>query len=161
MQILKPGSLTKKIMKVLLLNHVQGLGKKGEIKDVSEGHFRNMLAPRKLAVVATGNAVQHVQNQKAKATEKLEKMEESALSIKERLDGKILELKEKASESGKLYAAVSSKELAEEFKKQLKVEVPMKNIQMTDSIKEAGNFSVQVKLYKGITANITIHVTAE
>ncbi len=147
-------------MKVLLLSHIKGLGQKGEVKDVSEGYFLNRLQPQKLATVATQNAVQHMQNQKEKATEKLEMIKESALSIKERLHGKTLEIQERASESGKLYASVSAKEIATALEKQFKVEIPTKNIQMEAQIKEAGLFPLRISLHKEVFADLNVHVTS-
>ncbi len=147
-------------MKVLLLNHVKGLGQKGEVKEVSEGYFLNSLAPRKLATTATANAVQHMKNQKEKAMEKLEMLKESAESIKGRLHEKTLELKERASESGKLYASVSAQEIALGIKTQFKVEIPVKSIQLEAHIKEAGTFKIRILLYKDVFADLNIHVTS-
>lgn len=147
-------------MKVLLLVNVKGLGQKGDVIETSEGHFRNFLLPRRLAALATNTQVAHVKAQKAKAVEKLENLKESAMSIKERVHGKTLELKEKASPTGKLYAAVSTKEVAELIKNQLKVEVPVKHIHM-DTIKEAGQYKAVLDLYKDITAEVSLNVAAE
>lgn len=148
-------------MKVILLTHVKGLGQKGEVKNVADGYFRNALAPRKLAVIATGKAIAHVKAQEEKATEKLEAMKESADSIKEKIGGKKIEIKEKTSDTGKLYAAVSKKEVAEAIKEQLKAEIPTKAIKMDGHIKEAGDFEIEIKLHKDVSAQITLHVTAE
>lgn len=146
-------------MKVILLSHIKGMGQKGDVKEVSEGYFRNFLRPRNLATVAVGKAVAHVQAQEAKATEKLENMKESAQSVKAKIDGKTIEVTEKASETGKLYAAVSAKEVAQLLKTELKVDVPAKQIKM-DTIKEAGQYKVELDLYKGITAEVNLNVTA-
>lgn len=147
-------------MKVLLVQNAKNLGQKGEVKEVSEGYFRNFLAPKRIAVLATGSQVGHVQAQKAKATEKLENMKESAESIKAKIDGKTINLLEKASETGKLYAAVSSKEVAEHIKNELKADVPVKQIEM-NTIKETGEFKVKIDLFKGVSAELTLNVTSE
>ncbi len=147
-------------MKVLLLANVKGMGQKGDVVETNEGYFRNFLMPRKLATMATTSQVAHVKAQKEKAVEKLENMKESAMSVKTRIDGKTVELKEKASDSGKLYAAVSSKEVVDILKTELKVDVPVKNITM-DTIKEAGEYKITVELYKDVTAQITLNVTTE
>ncbi len=148
-------------MKVILLNHVKGLGQKGEIKDVSDGYFRNMLAPRKLASIAHSGAVAQVQNQKAKATEKLEAMKESAESIKSKVDGKTVNLTEKVGESGSLYASVSTKEVAAAIKEQLKADIPAKKITMDDHIKSVGEYTITLKLHKEVSASLTLNVSAE
>ena len=147
-------------MQIVLTQNLKGVGQKGEVKEVSPGYFRNFLAPRNLAVVATGKQVAHVQTQQAKATEKLENMKESAESIKKKIDGKTINLVEKASDKGKLFAAVSNKEVAEHLKSELKVDVPAKQVKM-DTIKEAGEYEAEVKLHKDVTAKITLNVTAE
>jgi large subunit ribosomal protein L9 len=146
-------------MKVVLTQNIKDFGQKGEVKEVSNGYFRNFLAPKGMAIIATGKQVAHVQVQKAKATEKLENMKESAESIKKKIDGKVINLEEKASDKGKLFAAVSNKEVAEHLKTELKVDVPAKQVKMK-TIKEAGEFKATVELYKGVTAEITLNVTA-
>ena len=148
-------------MKIILLQDVKSLGTKGTVKDVNEGYFRNFLAPRKLASKANESEVRRVRAQQEKAIQKLESMKESAEAIKNKIDGKTLEIKEKASESGKLYAAVSTKEVAEALKDQLKVEVPASAIEMKDSIKTEGTSDLTVKLHKDIKAKISVNVTAE
>jgi large subunit ribosomal protein L9 len=147
-------------MKIILLKNVKDLGQKGEVLDVSQGHFQNFLAPQNLATLATEKQVTHIQAQKAKATEKLEDLKESAESIKAKIDGKTIELKEKAGEGRHLYAAVSAKEIAEHLKSELKVDVPAKQIKM-ETIKEPGEFTAEIKLHKEVTASITLNVTAE
>ncbi len=148
-------------MKVILLNHVAGLGQKGEVKEVSEGYFRNFLNPRKAAREATSTAIAHVNNQKAKANERLENMKESAESIKSKIDGKTIELTEKITNTGHLYAAISTKEVIEALEEQLKVKIPLKMVKIPRPIKDTGEHSIKVSLYKGISAEIKLNVIAE
>ena len=145
-------------MKVVLLVHVKGLGQKGEIKEVSEGYFRNNLAPRRLAAPATGGTVAHVQAQKTKAVEKLENIKESALSLKARLHAQNITLKEKVSDSGKLYAGIHEAEVLKAIKEQLKVDLPKDAIKMEHPIKELGEHKIQIRLYKDISATLLLHV---
>lgn len=147
-------------MKVVLLQDIKKLGIKGAIKDVSEGYFRNFLAPKKLAAQATYGKVAHIHAQQERAVQKLEVMKESAEAIKTKIDGKLITITEKASETGKLYAAVSSKELAEEIKKTFKVDVPVSTIKM-DTIKNTGEYNVTLNLYKGVEALLNVNVTPE
>lgn len=147
-------------MKVILLQNVKGIGQKGQVVEVKDGFARNNLIPRRLAQAATGGAVKQVQDQKAKSVEKLENMKESAEAVKTKVDGKSIELTEKVADSGKLYAAVSTKEVAAAIKNQLKADVPVKAIDMDEHIKEAGEFTVNLKLFKGVTASLTLHVKA-
>ncbi len=148
-------------MKVVFLRAVKNVAQKGEIKDVSDGYYLNFLAPQKCAVPATASQVAHIQTQLKSATLKLESMKESAASIKERIEGQTIGLSEKVSELGKLYAAVSAKEIASAIKAELKVEIPEKNIQMSEPIKAIGEFPVDINLFKGVTARLKLNVTAK
>lgn len=146
-------------MKVILTSHIKGLGQKGDIKEVSDGYFQNFLVPRKLAIQATSGKVSLVTAQKAKAVEKLENMKESALAVKARVDDKTVELKEKSSDGGKLYAALHQKELRAAMLTQLGVDVPEKQIQM-EAIKNVGTYVVNLDLYKDVHAKVTVNVQA-
>ncbi len=147
-------------MKVILLEHIRSLGQKGDVKEVSNGYFQNFLAPRNLARPASASQVNHIHAQQAKAVERLETVKESAQAIFAKVNGKSVNLTEKTSESGKLYASVSVKEIAAAMSEQLKVEIPEKNIEMTGPIKSIGVFPVVLKLYKDLNAELHIHVTA-
>ena len=147
-------------MKVILLSHIKTVGQKGEVLNVSDGYFQNFLLPRRLAIKATDSQARHMQNQQSKAVEKLENMKESALTIKERIDGKTLNISEKAGESGKLYAAIREKEVAAAILKDLKVDLAEKHIHLSDQIKSAGSYTAEIDLFKGVKATININVTA-
>lgn len=147
-------------MKVILLGHVKNVGQKGEIKDVPNGYYQNFLAPRKLAAPATETQVSHVHAQQAKATEKLEMIKESAEAVKAKIEGKSVQIAIKASETGKLYASVHSRDISNAMRDQLKVEIPERNIGVSEAIKTTGDFPIKVKLYKGLEAQIIVHVTA-
>lgn len=146
-------------MKVIFTTHVKGIAQKGDVKEVSDGYFKNFLLPKKLAVQATSGQVNLVNAQKAKAVEKLENMKESALSIKSKVEGKTLTLNEKVSEAGKLYAALHSKEVKNALKQQLGVDVPEKQIVM-DAVKNAGSFPIELHLHKEVKASLTLQVLA-
>ena len=147
-------------MKIILLEHVRSLGQKGEVKEVSDGYFQNFLSPRRLARPATATLVSHVHAQQAKAVEKLEMLKESAQAVFEKVNGKSVNVVEKASEGGKLYASVSAKEIAAAMKAQLKVEIPEKNIEIPTQIKSTGVFPVTLKLYKDLNAELLVNVAA-
>ena len=146
-------------MKVILLQHVKNLGQKGDVKEVAEGYFQNFLAPKKWAKPATETQVNHVHAQQAKQSEKLANMKESALSIKSRLEGQTINLVEKASDSGKLYAAIHGKELVTSIKAQLNIEIPEKSL-ILEAIKTTGDFPAKADLFKGVEAKFNIRVTA-
>lgn len=147
-------------MKVVLLTHVRNCGQKGEIKEVSDGYYQNFLAPRKLAVPATNSQVNHVRAQQAKATEKLENMKESALAVKEKIQGQTLPLICKASDAGKLYASLHAKDIAQAIKDHLKVEIPEKQIHLEEPIKTLGETTVNIQLYKDVSANLLIRIAS-
>lgn len=148
-------------MKVVLTDHVKGLGQKGEVIEVKEGYYRNFLAPKRLAAVATQSKLAHIQAQQAKSIEKLEAMEESAKAVKAKIDGKSITLTEKAGDGGHLYAAVSPKEIAAGIKEELKAEVPEKAVMLEENIKEPGDFPITIKLHKNVAAEIKLHVIAK
>lgn len=148
-------------MKVVLTTHVRKLGQKGEIKEVSDGYYQNFLAPKRWAVPATNSQVSHIRNQEAKANEKLQDMKESALSIKGKLEGKVLELTCKASDAGKLYASIHEKDLAQAIQKQFLLEIPEKHIELKEGIKALGDYEINIRLHKDVSSTLQIHVLAE
>lgn len=146
-------------MKAILLAHVKGVGQKGEVVNVSDGYFQNFLAPRKLGIKATDSQIEHMKNQQDKAVEKLSNIKESALAIKSRIDGKTINIQEKASESGKLYAALREKDIRQAIFNELKVDVPEKQIKLKETIKVAGTSQIEIDLFKDIKATVQINVT--
>ena len=114
-------------MKVVLLQDVKSIGKKDQIVNVSDGYARNFLFPRKLAKEATQGAVNDVMiKESAKAHHKQEEIN-AAKEVKAKIDGKVIAIKAKAGKEGKLFGAVTSKDVAEQIKKQLGVDIDKKN----------------------------------
>lgn len=147
-------------MLVLLLKDVPNVGHKGQTVNVSSGYYRNFLVPRKLATVATDKLVAHVQTQKSKEGEKLEARKDSALRIQEKLNGQSIRLKERANESGKLFAAIHEKELVEAIEKEHKVILKPENILISEAMKNLGDYEITLKLFEGIQAKMAVHVSA-
>ena len=144
-------------MKVVLLQDVKSIGKKDQLVNVSDGYARNFLFPRKLAKEATAGAINDVKTKEAaKAHHKQEEIN-AANELKAKIDGKIVALKAKAGKEGKLFGAVTSKDVAAEIKKQFGVEVDKKKLVM-DDIKVFGSYGCTVKLYPEIAAKITVKV---
>lgn len=148
-------------MKVILLQHIRGMGQKGDVKEVSEGYFRNFLAAKKLAVPADDKQLAHIQSQKSKQNEKLEAMKESAMSVREKIHDKIVIIEEKASETGKLFAAVSKKEICEVISRDLNVTLSEKQFELKEQIKALGEYEIEIPLYKDIIAKLRINVKAK
>ena len=144
-------------MKVVLLQDVKSIGKKDQIVNVSDGYARNFLFPRKLAKEATTGAVNDVKiKESAKAHHKQEEIN-AATEIKNKINDQIITLKAKAGKEGKLFGAVTSKDVAEMLEKQFGVKIDKKKIVM-DDIKLFGSYECAVKIYPEITAKITVKV---
>ncbi|MCR5223345.1 MAG: 50S ribosomal protein L9 [Lachnospiraceae bacterium] len=146
-------------MKVILLQDVKSLGKKGEIVDVSDGYARNFIFPKKFGVEANAKNLNDLKLQKANdekvAAENLAKAQELSGKLKDR---KVV-VKLKAGEGGKTFGSVSSKEIAEAAAEQLDLEIDKKKIQIADPIKNLGDYEVTVKLHPLV--NATLKVTVE
>ena len=137
-------------MKVILQQDVKGQGKKGEMIEVSEGYGRNFLLPRKLAVPATADAI-NTMNLKEKAR----KAEEARLKAEaQEIAGK---LSAKAGNGGKLFGAVTNKEISEGLKAQYGVDIPKQKIVLDEPIKAYGSYQVKAKL--GFEVSGTVYVT--
>lgn len=146
-------------MKVILLQDVKSLGKKGEIVDVSDGYARNFIFPKKYGVEANAKNLNDLKLQKANdekvAAENLAKAQELSGKLKDR---KVV-VKLKAGEGGKTFGSVSSKEIVEAAAEQLDLEIDKKKIQIADPIKNLGDYEVTVKLHPQV--NATLKVTVE
>ena len=145
-------------MKVILLQDVKSLGKKGEIVNVNDGYARNFILPKKLGLEATGkNLKLQKNNEKKVAEENLEAAKELAAKIAE---AKIV-THIKVGEGGRTFGSVSSKEIAEEVKAQLNLNVDKKKIQLKEAIKTLGTHNVSVKLHPQVTAELKVVVQEE
>lgn len=144
-------------MKVVLLQDVKGKGKKGELCNVSDGYARNFLFPKNLAVEADNAALSEMKSKEE--SKEHHKQEEIAAAKKtaENLEGKTVVIKARAGSNGKLFGSVTSKEIADEVKKTLGIEIDKKKMSVAD-IKNFGEYTAEIKLYVGITAKITVKV---
>ncbi|GAA0178199.1 50S ribosomal protein L9 [Clostridium sediminicola] len=142
-------------MKVILLKNVKGKGKKGDVVNVSDGYARNFLFPRKLAEEASDNNV-HILT-KQKETERKLKLEEieKAQKLADSLRDKEVIIKTKAGESGRLFGAITNKDISKELKNQHSVEIDKKKI-VSDTIKQLGTYEVEVKVYPEIATKIKV-----
>ncbi|MBP2072087.1 MULTISPECIES: 50S ribosomal protein L9 [Thermoanaerobacterium] len=147
-------------MKVILQKDVKGIGKAGDIVNVSDGYGRNYLLPRGLAIDATKSNI-NVLNEKKKAEEKKRQKEvEAAQEIAKKLSQETIKLKVKTGENGKLFGSITSKDIQDELKKR-GYDIDKKKINLADAIKTTGTFNVDVKLYPGIQAKIKVEVVGE
>ena len=147
-------------MKVILLQDVKKIGKKGDVIEASDGYARNFLFPRKLAQEASDSNM-HILNNK-KENERKQKLAEleAAQKLAGELKGKEITIKAKAGDSGKLFGAITSKDVAELIKTQYKIEVDKKKIVM-DTIKLAGGYEIEVKLYPEVSTKMKVIIVPQ
>lgn len=147
-------------MKVILLKDIKGVGKKGEVINASDGYARNFLFPKKFAEEAN-DANLHILNQKNEAMrrKKLEETE-AAQKMADSLKGKQVKLFAKAGEGGRLFGAITSKDIADEIKKQFKVDIDKKKV-ITETIKQLGNYEIELKIYPEVSAKINVFIVEQ
>ena len=148
-------------MKVILLENVKSLGKKGEIVNVNDGYARNFILPKKLGVEATGKNLNDLKlqknNEKKVAQENLDAAKELAAELSA---GKV-ELAIKVGEGGRTFGSVSSKGIAVAVKDQMQLDIDKKKIQLKESIKSLGTHIVTVKLHPEVSAELKVVVKEE
>lgn len=146
-------------MKVIFLKNVKGVANEGDIKEVKEGYAKNFLFKQKLALEATpANLKAHEEKlESIKEEEKLKVKE--AESLAERLKTVKLEFNQKSGETGRLYGAVTSQEIADELEKN-GIHIDKKMIDLKEPIKTAGTHAIKINIYKDIKSQITVNVNA-
>ena len=148
-------------MKVFLLQDVKGQGKKGQMIEVSEGYGRNFLLPRKLAIPATADAINTMNlKEKAKKAEEA-RLTAEAQEVAEKLKECTVKLTAKAGNGGKLFGAVTTKEISEGLAKQYGLNIPKQKLVLDEPIKAFGGYQVKAKLGFEITATVKVSVTEE
>ena len=148
-------------MKVILQQDVRGQGKKGQMIEVAEGYARNFLLPRKLAVPATADAMNtmRLQEKAKRAEEARQKAEAQAMA--EKLKGVVVKLTAKAGANGKLFGAVTSKEVSDALQSQHGIELAKNKIVMEEPIKSYGSYELKAKLGFEISGTIYVIVAEE
>ena len=144
-------------MKVVLLADVKGHGKKGELCNVSDGYSINFLFPKKLAIEANATAMNELRNREESKAHHIAEEKKTAEETAAKLDGKQIEITAKAGASGKLFGAVTAKEIAAEIKKKFDIDIDRRKMQVAD-IKQFGEYTAEIKLYSGITAKMQVIV---
>jgi large subunit ribosomal protein L9 len=148
-------------MKVIFLKDVKGKGKKGEVKNVADGYAHNFLIKQGLAVEANNSNVSQLEGQKKKEKKMAQEELEEAKQLKEKLEGLTIEMKAKAGEGGRLFGSITSKQIAEALKKDYKIKIDKRKIEMNDAIRALGYTNVPVKLHSDVTATLKVHVSEE
>ena len=145
-------------MKVILLEDVKSLGKKGDMVDVSDGYARNFVLPKKLGVEATQKNKNELKLQQAHAEKLAAERLKEATDMAGILPGKAIVLGMKMGEGGKAFGSISSKEIAEAAKEQHGLELDRKKIQLEEPIKTFGTFEVPIKLHPEVTGKLSVVV---
>jgi len=148
-------------MKVILLEDVKSLGKKGEMVEVSTGYARNFIIPKKKGVEATAQAMNDLKLQKANEAKVAQENLEAAQKLAADLKDNPVTLKVKTGANGKLFGAISSKEIAAAIKDQKGLDLDKKKIVLDEPIKELGTHVVKAKLHKDVAAELTVKVEEE
>ena len=146
-------------MKVVIKQDVRNLGKKGELVETSDGYARNFLFPRNLAAEADNKAMNELKNAESSKQFKIDTQIKQATASKNKLEGQVFKMTAKAGSNGRLFGSVTSKEIAQEIKKQYAISVDKRKVTLDTDIKAFGTYNAKVKLYNGIVANIKVQVT--
>ncbi|SHF43837.1 50S ribosomal protein L9 [Desulforamulus putei] len=147
-------------MQVVLLQDVAKLGKKGDIVNVTEGYARNFLFPRNLASPASQGKLKEIQNQKQTQAAKKQKEEEQARELAAKINDLTVVLKAKVGDAGRLFGAISNKDIADGLKAQHGYDIDKKKIVLKEPIKTLGNHKITVKIHPVAQAEINVNVVA-
>jgi len=148
-------------MLVLLKQDVKGSGKAGDIVKVSDGYARNMLLPKGLAVEATDANIRAAEKQKERIAQKAAEDRAAAEELSEALKEKSITIKAKAGEGGRLFGAITSKDIAEAASAQLNLEIDKKKIELDSPIKSVGTYTAILRLYSEIKGELKITVEGD
>ena len=148
-------------MKVILLEDVKGLGKKDEMVNAKTGYARNFLLPKGAAIEATPANLKKWKEDMKNKKENAQEEKDEAMELKANIEKVTVELKSKGGEGGRLFGSITSKDIGEALKKQHKIEVDRRKIELKDNIKTGGITVVEVRVYPEITADLKVNVTVE
>ena len=145
-------------MKLILLENVKGVGKKDEIINANDGYARNFLLPKKLAVEANNQNLAKLKSKQESNEHKKMTEKQEAEDLAKKLEKIILKIQVKAGENGKIFGGVTAKEIADRLQSQHNFKVDKKKIDLKETIKQTGMFTIDLKLYEGVNAKLKIHI---
>ena len=145
-------------MKVILLKDVKGTGKKNEVKEVSDGYARNFLLPKKVAVIADNTAMKELGEKKKSEEIKAQKEYEAAVELGKRMEELNVVIYSKSGDGGRLFGSITSKDIAEQIKKQHNIEVDKRKITLDEPIRVLGSRFVDIKIHQKVTTKIRVDV---
>jgi large subunit ribosomal protein L9 len=147
-------------MKVILLEDVSKVGRRGEVRDVSDGYARNFLIPKKLALGATAGNLKNLDHIKKQANAKADRAKSDAEGVRAQIEALAYEERRQASEEGKLFGSVTSQDLVD-FLDKHGVTIERRRVQLDEPIKTLGETSVPVRLHADVTAQLRVSVVRE
>lgn len=148
-------------MKVILTEDVKSLGKKGEIVNVNDGYARNFILKTNKGIEANAKNLNDLKLKKANDDKIAQEHYEAAVELGKKIEAGKIEVSIKTGEGGKAFGSVSSKEIAQEVKAQMNLEIDKKKVQLKDAIKALGTYEVPVKIHPKVTAKLKVVVTEE
>lgn len=143
-------------MKVILLKDVKGIGKAGATAEVSDGHGRNFLIPKGLAKEASAANIKELDKQKAENEQKRQTLLADAKSLAEKIEKTGVTIKTKSGGSGRLFGAITSKDIADALLAENKIEIDKRKILLENPIKQAGEYEVGIKLYQDVITKVKV-----
>ena len=145
-------------MKIILLDDVAKVGRRGEVRDVSDGYARNFLIPKKLALSASAGNMKNLAHIKQQANAKADRVKDDAESLRQRIEALTLEERRQASEEGKLFGSVTSQDIAE-FLDKHGIKVERRRIHLDEPIKALGDTTVPIRVHQDVTAQLKVTVS--
>jgi large subunit ribosomal protein L9 len=147
-------------MKVILLDDVSKVGRRGEVREVSDGYARNFLIPKKLALSATAGNLKNLEHIKTQQEAKADRVKADAESLRSRVEALVYEQRRQASEEGKLFGSVTSQDIAD-FLTGNGLKIDRRRITLDEPIKTLGEFTVSMRLHTDVTAQLRVNVVRE
>ena len=148
-------------MKVILNENIKGVGKKDQIINASDGYARNYLLPKKLAVEANNENISKLHAKQDSNAYKKSQEKEEAMKIADKMSKILLKMEVKAGENGRIFGGVSSKEIADNLEEKYGIKVDKKKIDLKETIKTLGVFTIDIKLYEGVIVKLKVHVLSK
>ena len=148
-------------MKVILLQDIKSVGKKGQVLDAADGYARNYLLPKKLAVIADATNMNELKTKQDANKYKKDMSLANAKELSEKMKNYELTFKIKAGENGKTFGSVTAKDIADELNKKYYVEVDKKKVCLNDAIKSLGVYNIEIKLFEGVSGTIKVNIVQE
>ena len=148
-------------MKVILLKELKGRGGEGDVVDVAQGYAVNYLLPQGIAIEATKGELKQLEQRRHNIEKRELARTTDANVLKNALDGKTVKVYARVGEEGQLFGSVTAKEIAEGIEKQLGVTLEKRKVVLKDDIKAFGSYTIEVKIYNGVSANVFVVVGEE